>query len=73
MITHDLDLIARYAQRAIILSEGRICAEGRPHDLLADVSLIRDVGLEPLPVTVLGHALGWPLPLPVSVAAWEAT
>jgi energy-coupling factor transporter ATP-binding protein EcfA2 len=73
MITHDLDLIARYAQRAIILSEGRICAEGRPHDLLADISLIREVGLEPLPVTVLGHALGWPLPLPVSIAAWEAT
>jgi energy-coupling factor transport system ATP-binding protein len=72
MITHDLDLIARYAQRAIVLSEGRICAEGRPHDLLADVSLIREVGLEPLPVTVLGHTLGWPLPLPVSVAAWEA-
>ncbi len=71
MITHDLDLVARYAQRAIVLSQGRICAQGKPQDLLADVPLIREAGLEPLPVTVLGQMLGWPSPLPVHVAAWE--
>jgi energy-coupling factor transporter ATP-binding protein EcfA2 len=71
MVTHDLQLVARYVQRAIILSEGRICAEGRPHDVLADISLIRESGLEPLPVTLLGHALHWPPPLPVHVGAWE--
>jgi energy-coupling factor transport system ATP-binding protein len=71
-ITHDLDLVARYAQRIIILSEGRIWAQGAPQDLLADVPLIREAGLEPLPVTVLGKLLGWPSPLPVRVAAWEA-
>jgi energy-coupling factor transporter ATP-binding protein EcfA2 len=72
IVTHDLQLVARYAQRVIILSEGRVCAEGRPHDVLADVSLVRESGLEPLPVTLLGYALGWPRPLPVRVAAWEA-
>ena len=72
MVTHDLDLVARHAQRAIVLSEGRICAQGEPEDLLADVSLVREAGLEPLPVTLLGHELGWPPPLPVRVAAWEA-
>ena len=73
MITHDLDLVARYAQQAIILSQGRIRAHGRPQDLLADIPLIREAGLEPLPVTVLGEMLGWPPPLPVGVAAWEAS
>ena len=72
MVTHDLQLVARYAQRVIVLSEGRVCAEGKPSDLLGDVSLVRESGLEPLPVTLLGDALGWPRPLPVHVTAWEA-
>ena len=35
LITHNLGLVARYADRAIVMHEGRIVEEGRARDLLA--------------------------------------
>jgi energy-coupling factor transporter ATP-binding protein EcfA2/energy-coupling factor transporter transmembrane protein EcfT len=67
MVTHDMDLVARYAERVIVLVEGRIARQGTPREVLADVEGLAAAGLEPLPVTMLGHALGWPAPLPLDV------
>jgi iron complex transport system ATP-binding protein len=33
-ITHDLNLALTYADRALILSQGRLVADGAPHDIL---------------------------------------
>ncbi|MBN1642644.1 MAG: ATP-binding cassette domain-containing protein [Anaerolineae bacterium] len=71
MITHDLELVARYAERVVVLSEGRIRAQGAPQTVLADVALLDSVGLEPLPLTALAHALDWSAPLPVDLRGWE--
>jgi energy-coupling factor transport system ATP-binding protein len=71
MITHDLQLVARYAQRVVALHQGRLVAQGTTREVLSDVALIREIGLEPLPVTALAHALGWPPPLPLSVDDWR--
>ena len=35
LITHDVETVARYAERVIILSEGKITAEGNPHQILS--------------------------------------
>lgn len=33
MITHDMDIVAKYAKRVIVLNEGRLVFDGKPKDL----------------------------------------
>lgn len=44
--THDLDLILELCDRVIVLDEGRVHADGRPEEVLADHSLMEQHGLE---------------------------
>jgi energy-coupling factor transport system ATP-binding protein len=67
MITHDLRWVARYAQRVAILSAGQLVACGPTRSLLADLGLLSEAGLDPLPVTALAHALDLSAPLPLTV------
>lgn len=46
-ITHDMDLVAEYASRVAVLSDGRLLAVGRPRAILADSELMDRAGLEP--------------------------
>ncbi|HET9041389.1 MAG TPA: ABC transporter ATP-binding protein [Gemmatimonadales bacterium] len=41
VITHELNLAARYADRILLLSEGRVVAEGAPRDVLVESTLSR--------------------------------
>jgi energy-coupling factor transport system ATP-binding protein len=68
VVTHDLRLVAQYAQRAIVLQQGRLVAQGATREVLADVEKLRAVELEPLPVTVLASALRWLPPLPLAAS-----
>jgi len=68
MITHDLRMVARYAQRVIVMYEGQLVAQGTPATILADVDMLHRVDLDELPVTALARRLGLSAPLPVSVA-----
>jgi energy-coupling factor transport system ATP-binding protein len=40
-ITHDVDLAVSYANRVLIVAEGRIAADGAPAEVLADLDLLR--------------------------------
>lgn len=40
MITHDLELARRYANRVVILAEGGIAADGAPETVLSDQALL---------------------------------
>jgi len=46
-ITHDLDLAICYANRVILLDDGRIAGDGPPPDVLADLDLLRQCRLVP--------------------------
>ena len=46
LATHDLDAVAATCARTAVLSEGRIVAEGRTTDVLADADLMRRAGLD---------------------------
>jgi energy-coupling factor transport system ATP-binding protein len=65
MISHDLQLVAQYAQRVVLLHQASLVTQGPSPDVLGDVERLLEAGLEPLPVTLLAHMLGWPSPLPL--------
>jgi energy-coupling factor transporter ATP-binding protein EcfA2 len=46
-ITHDLDLAACYANRVILMHEGRIAADGSPPEVLSDFELLKHCRLVP--------------------------
>jgi energy-coupling factor transport system ATP-binding protein len=72
MITHDLRWVEQYAQRVVVLDQGRLVGRGTPREVLADVDLLSRAGLDPLPVTALAHSLCFAPPLPISVDQWLA-
>jgi energy-coupling factor transport system ATP-binding protein len=46
-ITHDLDLAVSYANRVVLMSEGRIVKDGKPPDVLADFNLLQQCRVVP--------------------------
>jgi energy-coupling factor transport system ATP-binding protein len=46
-ITHDLDLALVYANRVLLMADGRIAADGRPEEVLRDFDLIQRSNLVP--------------------------
>ncbi|HOT95203.1 MAG TPA: energy-coupling factor transporter ATPase [Methanoregulaceae archaeon] len=58
LITHDLTLVAAYAERVLVLDRGRLLFDGTPTDLFYGSSLIEALGW-PVPTAIrLGRALG---------------
>lgn len=56
--THDLRAAARYADRVLVLAEGRLAADCTPDELLADDALLRHARLRRPPLLEVRHALG---------------
>jgi energy-coupling factor transport system ATP-binding protein len=56
-ITHDLDLAISYANRVVLVNEGRIVADGPPHEVLADRALLARCRLVPTSLLELNLAL----------------
>lgn len=46
-ITHDLDLALIYANRILLVFEGKILADGPPHEVLSDEALLRSCRILP--------------------------
>lgn len=57
LITHKVELAAAYANRAVVMSHGRVAFDGAFRDLLPDVELLRANSLELPPLTVLAGLL----------------
>ncbi|MFO7646202.1 MAG: cobalt ECF transporter T component CbiQ [Desulfosarcina sp.] len=53
IVTHDVNLAARLAQRIVILDKGRIVADGPARDILIDTELLEASRLEPPILTKL--------------------
>lgn len=45
MISHDMDLVAQYAKRVIVLKHGVILLEGTPQDVFSNEQILRDAAL----------------------------
>jgi energy-coupling factor transport system ATP-binding protein len=46
-ITHDIDLAVIFANRVLLVNDGKLAADGKPEEVLADASLISSCRLVP--------------------------
>lgn len=63
MITHDVRLVAEWAERVLILGQGRLLYDGPPHAMFADTELLNQAGLLPPPVFEISRALAETYPV----------
>ncbi len=47
MISHDMDLVAQYAKRVIVLKEGGILLDGTPQDVFSNEQILLDSAIIP--------------------------
>jgi energy-coupling factor transport system ATP-binding protein len=57
MITHDMDLIAKYANRVIVMADGKIIMDGDPHVIFNDVEGLKRAGIMPPQITRLAISM----------------
>lgn len=57
MITHDMRLVAEYAQRVVIMHAGEIVADGSARFVFQQAELLARVSLAPPPITMLSQRL----------------
>jgi energy-coupling factor transport system ATP-binding protein len=57
MITHDVRLVAQWADRALVLQSGEIAFDGPPIGLFGDTGLLQSAGLLPPPIHEVGRRL----------------
>jgi energy-coupling factor transporter ATP-binding protein EcfA2 len=58
MITHDMHLMLEYAQRTIVLADGRKIADDRPERVLSDMEAVRNANLKETSLYTLGAKAG---------------
>jgi len=49
MVTHDLMLARRFANRVVLMVAGQVIADGAPDDVLTSAEVMRQAGFDPLP------------------------
>jgi energy-coupling factor transport system ATP-binding protein len=57
MVTHDMDLVAKYADRVIVMNEGRLIFDGSTREAFNKVDILREAGLSPPKITLLAQSV----------------
>ena len=60
LITHSMWVAAEYAPRCVVMSQGRILADGATHDIFRNAAVLEESHLRAPAITTLGNALGFP-------------
>ena len=55
--THDMQLVCQWAQRIVVLKEGRVAADGTRDQIFGDRALLKEVGIRPPEIFSMGQAL----------------
>ena len=58
LITHDMNVVRKYARRAIVLTDGHLVFSGTPQELFEGSHPVEQWGLRRPPVSVLASRLG---------------
>lgn len=57
LVTHDMALVAEYADRVVVLHEGQIIGDGAPADIFEEADLLARASLTPPPLVALARVL----------------
>ncbi|MDR3085557.1 MAG: energy-coupling factor ABC transporter ATP-binding protein [Christensenellaceae bacterium] len=60
MISHDMEIVADFAGRALVISEGRLIGDGPVRQIMRDEGLLGRASLLPAQIPALGARLGGP-------------
>lgn len=58
MVSHDMNLVARYANRVIVIAGGKIFAQGSPAEVLKDAAAMGTASLKSPPIVELSDERG---------------
>ena len=58
MVSHNMDEVAEYAERMIVLSDGKVLLDGEPHEVFKNESILNEVGLMVPQVTSFCKKIG---------------
>jgi energy-coupling factor transport system ATP-binding protein len=56
IITHDMYIVAQYARRVILMSEGKILADGKTAEVFSQPDVLQKASLEPPQITQLAQS-----------------
>lgn len=62
IVTHEMPIVARYAQRVIALSRGHVLLDGSTREVFAQPALLRQTFVEPPQITRIAQALDGRVP-----------
>jgi len=72
IVSHDLSEVSRYANRIIVLSEGKIIMDGPPKEIFKDVEKLIDISLGvPQLVELLYNLYKWGADIPYNILDME--
>lgn len=57
IITHEIDIVARYTKRTIALSQGKILLDGPTQEVLSQTDILKQTFVKPPQVTLLAQSL----------------
>jgi energy-coupling factor transport system ATP-binding protein len=58
MVSHDMNLVARYANKVIVIAGGRIFRQGSPAEVLKDAAAMSEASLKSPPIVELSGECG---------------
>jgi energy-coupling factor transport system ATP-binding protein len=58
IITHDMDIVARFARRLLVMADRRLIADGTPRKIFGDAAVMDRASLTPPQITRLAAILG---------------
>jgi energy-coupling factor transport system ATP-binding protein len=58
MISHDMEIVADYARRALVLSEGRLIGQGPVREIMKNREILEKASLLPAQISALAMELG---------------
>jgi len=57
IVTHDMELIAEYAKRLVVMRSGKMLLDGSTKDVFSQPKLLQESSIKPPQITALGQAL----------------
>lgn len=57
IVTHDMETVAQYCDRAAVMLDGKVLMEGTTRQVFARPKILLEADIKPPQITQLGHAL----------------